>query len=240
LIGARLAKIFWAALFVAQLFSSGSLLAQDNPDQTANGAVETAPWQTTVFLRTSAARNGQFFNFSEATVDNGRWIALDIGWLNFGKLGYGEVFGGGGRIQPVGEKAQIIAELYFDRSYGPLSDHANYILTYVAPSYSLGKGWSADAAVFPYLPIDHKGSFQLVVDYAALRKQLNTHLQVSAGYAAYKFGSTALVNKEFGSFTLLSQHHGSLETMLLHVPGLPGGFGVEFRYVVALKHGSGK
>jgi hypothetical protein len=32
--------------------------------------------------------------------------------------------------------------------------------------YDFGKGWSADTDFFPYLPINHNGTFQFVVDRA--------------------------------------------------------------------------
>jgi len=241
-------KRSWFTLVAAcVLFLARSVSAQTNVNTSfaapanANGgnadaAANTPPWETSVFLRSSAARNGQFFNFTEATVDNGRWIVFDAGWLNFGRLGYGEVFIGGGRIHSIGKRGTLTEELYYDRSYGSLSDHASYLQTYIAAQYDFGKGWSADTDLFPYLPIDHKGTFQFVLDRASVRKQLNQRLQVTAGYSGYKFGSTALVSKEFGSLVLLSKSRGSFETMLMHVPGLPGGFGVQFRYVLTVKN----
>lgn len=230
-------KLSWFALLVASVFFvAQSVSAQTNTnDGSAETAANAIPWETTLFLRTSAARNGQFFNYTEAAVDNGRWVVLDAGWLNFGQAGYAEVFVGAGRIHCIGKRGTLIEELYFDRSYGYLSDHASYLQTYVSAEYQFGKGWSADTNLFPYLPIDKKGTFQLVVDRASLRKKLNDRIQVSAGYSAFKFGNTPLVNKEFGSLILLTKSRGSFETMLMHFPGLPGGFGAQFRYVLTLK-----
>jgi hypothetical protein len=230
-------KLSWFALLVASVsFVTQSVSAQTNTnDASAERPANATPWETALFLRTTAARNGQFFNYTEAAVDNGRWVVLDGGWLNFGQAGYAEVFVGAGRIHSIGKRGTLIEELYFDRSYGYLSDHASYLQTYVSAEYQFGKGWSADTNLLPYLPLNKKGTFQLVVDRASLRKRLNDRLQVSAGYSAFKFGNTPLVNKEFGSLILLTKSRGSFETMLIHFPGLPGGFGAQFRYVLTLK-----
>ena len=55
------------------------------------------------------------------------------------------------------------------------------VLSFPCPErqYDFGKGWSADTDFFPYLPINHNGTFQFVVDRASLRKQLNRRLQVT-------------------------------------------------------------
>jgi|GEM_PF-4456404 len=216
------------------LLPAVSAFAQNN-NVAAAPTVTTSPWETDIFARSSISKGGQFLNYSEAAVSYGNWIVFDPGWLNFGHLNYGEGFVGFDRINPIGKKTTIIAELYFDRSYGPASDHANYLQTFVNVNREFGKGWSANGSYFPYWPIDGKGTFQQVLDHLTISNKINRHLALGAGYAFYKLGNTPMINKEYGSIEILSKEHGSLEIMPMHFPGLPGGFGLQGRYSISLK-----
>jgi len=222
-------KILALTFAVAMAAVCTNLFAEDAPAPVQKPALENS-----VSLRTSFADSGMFLNYAEFITSYGKWMIFDPGWLNFGNLRYGEGFIGGGRVWTIG-KTVVVGELYYDRSYGDLSDHANYLQTFLGVSHQFGSGYSVDGTGFPYIPLDRKGTKQFVLDHVTFRKALNKKWQGGIGYAAYRFGNNPVQHKPLLSLTYSSKV-GSLETILMHVPNSPGAVGVQFRYSANLPH----
>lgn len=194
---------------------------------TLTAAVLDAQTQTGVLAR-MAMNHAATFHFLETFQTRGRLVLPDLGYVDFGRSVYREVFGGGGWIVHSGKRLTWIQELYFDQALGPASRRSNYLQPWTLLAWSIPKSAiTGEAVYFTYLPLGASGRIQYVLDRAKLEHGFRA-LKLGAGYASYRFADAKWENKPFITSTFKLKSLGSLELWLQRIP--PHGLQVQIRY----------
>ena len=161
----------------------------------------------------------------------GRWIAPDVGYIDFADArNYREWFIGAGYKPLISKYLTIANELYFVQAAGKASGNARYLQPWTGLFYTFTPKLGGEAAFFPYIPLDDAGRKQWVVERVKLEYAISSVLKAGAGYGAYQFGDNAWQNKPFLTTTITPAQgkFGGLELWLQKLPG--GKVQAQFRY----------
>jgi hypothetical protein len=160
----------------------------------------------------------------------GKWIAPDLGYVDFATNNYHEFFIGGGRTFLDGKKVTLIGEGYFVQATGPDAESARYVWINPILTARLTPKLTGQASYFPYIPLNSGGRFQQVLERAKLDYALTDLVKVGGGYGMYEKAGSSAQHKPFVSVTLSTKKAGSMEFWLQHVPA---GAQVQARYFFA-------
>jgi len=116
---------------------------------------------TMVFAR-MAGWNAPTFHFLDIVQTRGRLVLPDIGYVDFGRSNYRELYGGGLVVYP-GKHFSWIQECYFVRSLRRVANGASYLQpwTFVACSIPQTR-FLGETLYFTYLPLNRAGRIQYV------------------------------------------------------------------------------
>jgi len=115
---------------------------------------------TTVLAR-MAGWNASPFHFLDIVQTRGRLILPDIGYDDFAKSNYREVFGGSGAVVYPGEHFAGIQECYFARGLGKVADGASYLQPWTLLVYSIPDShFLVETLYFTYLPLNQAACVQ--------------------------------------------------------------------------------
>jgi hypothetical protein len=173
---------------------------------------------TMVFAR-MAGWNASSFHFVDVVQTRGRLVLPDIGYVDFGRSNYREVFAGGGLVVYPGKHFTWIQECYFVRALGSAANRAAYLQPWTFAAYSIPRSpFIGEALYFTYLPLNPAGRIQYVLDRAKLERDCHK-FKVGAGYAGYQFAQTSWQNRPFVTVTIKAGGLGSMEFWLQRLPG---------------------
>jgi hypothetical protein len=188
----------------------------------------------TTILARMAGWNVATFHFLDMVQTRGRLILPDIGYDDFGKSNYRELFGGGGAVVYPGKHFAWIQECYFARALGKVADGASYLQPWTLVVYSISNThFLGEALYFTYLPLNQAARVQYVLDRAKLEHEWH-RFKLGAGYAGYQWAQTQWQNKPFVTVTLKAGGVGSLEFWLQRIPGNSLQF--QLRYAGVFRH----
>ncbi len=174
---------------------------------------------TFVIARTGAFTAGGdlTYRFVESFQVHGRWVFPDLGYLDFGRSDYKELFVGGGATLVGSKHFTLIGEGYFVQAVGSASDGARYFQPWTYIGYRITPKLGGETVYFPYLPLNDAGRIQHVLERAKLEYSFQ-HWMLGAGYAGYRFGDGEWQNKPFITTTLKAGTFGNLEFWLQRMP----------------------
>lgn len=190
------------ALFVALLAGGPVTTAADDG---------TPPRVATTFLARAGWDRGFTYRFFEAIHARGRWIAPDVGYIDFGQArAYREFWAGGGYVVHASPRTTVVAEGYFAQATGPRAGGARYLQPWMLVAHRPAPRLRAEALYFAYLPLNEAGTFQQVLERAKLEATFG-RISAGVGYGAYKAEGSAWRHKPFVTFTVGAGQWGSLE-----------------------------
>ncbi|MEY4731596.1 MAG: hypothetical protein RL681_542 [Candidatus Parcubacteria bacterium] len=166
------------------------------------------------------------YHFFEVFQLRGRWIVPDVGYVDFGRNDYRELFTGAGYTLHDGKRVTMIEEFYFVQGTGPAADGAAYLQPWTLLQGRLTKKFAAEAVYFLYVPLTDSASVQHVIERAKLEYSFQKPWKVGMGYAAYKPEGVAWKHKPFLTVSVKTRA-GAFEFWLQKVPG---GAQVQARY----------
>ena len=147
----------------------------------------------------------------------GRWVFPDLGYIDFGKSDYKELFVGAGATLVSSKHLTLIEEGYFVQAVGSTSGDARYFQPWTYIGWNIAPKLGGEAVYFPYLPLNKAGRIQHVLERAKMEYDFK-HWKLGAGYAAYQFGDGEWQNKPFITTTLKAGKLGNLEIWLQKMP----------------------
>jgi hypothetical protein len=158
-------------------------------------------------------------------------VLPDVGYVDFGKSDYHEVFGGGGAIVYRGKHVTWLQEILLTRAIGPNANRATYLQPWTLVSYSIpGTKLQGQTVYFVYCPLNSAARVQHVLERAKLERDFQ-HFKVGAGYRGYQFGDRNWEHKPFVTTTIKAGGLGSLELWVQRLPG--NSVQVQLRYAVS-------
>jgi hypothetical protein len=191
---------------------------------------------TMVFAR-MAGWNAPTFHFLDIVQTRGRLVLPDIGYVDFGRSNYRELYGVGGLVVYPGKHFSWIQECYFVRSLGRVANGASYLQPWTFVAYSIPQTrFLGETLYFTYLPLNQAGRIQYVLDRAKLERDYR-RFKVGAGYAGYQFAQASWQNRPFVTATIKAGGLGSLEFWLQRLPGTSVQF--QLRYAVLFHRAPG-
>jgi hypothetical protein len=187
--------------------------------------------QTLVLARAGWDR-GVTYRFFEAIHSTGRWIAPDVGYIDFGDARrYREFWLGGGYVLHGSPRTTVIGEGYLAQATGPLAGGARYFQPWMLVAHQFAPRVGGEAVYFLYLPLNAPGAFQQVLERAKLELTLGK-VKLGAGYGAYKAEGQRWQHKPFLTFTYGTSRLGSLELWLQRNPGPGDDIQAQVRYML--------
>jgi hypothetical protein len=180
-----------------------------------------APETTTVLL----ARHGQrlqlpstaTFHYLELFQIRRKWVFPDLGYIDFGRNDYRELFVGGGYTLYEGKHFSLIEEMFFVQASGSAANQARYVMPWTMIQYRLTNKLSGEAVYFPYLPLNKSGREQHVLERMKLERKIASHWKAGAGLGGYKFADEAWSHRPFLT-TTVSTRWGDWEFWLQRLP----------------------
>ena len=187
---------------------------------------------TTIFIaRTSQQLDSPYvrtYDYVELLQRRGRWICPDLGYIDFGRGDYREIFVGGGRSLHDSKRATLIEELYFVQASGPAAKGAKYLWPWTMLQLQFTPKLTSESVYFPYVPLNSSARIQHVLERSKLEYVLSEHWKVGAGYGGYKYGGSDWQHKPFLTATV-STRAGAFEFWLQR---MPSGAQVQLRYAL--------
>ncbi len=169
------------------------------------------------------------YHLAELFQMRGRWIAPDMGYVDFATNTYREFFAGGGYTVVNRKKATLSLEGFFVQDTGPAAKGARYFWANPIMTVQFTPKWTWQTGYISYLPINHSGTFQQVLERSKMQYAFTKSVKAGAGYAMYQTPGKPVQNKPFATITFATRA-GSIELWAQHVPK---GAQVQARYVFA-------
>jgi hypothetical protein len=191
------------------------------------GSLRAEKNETTLISRLGM-RERATFHYLEALQTHGRWVIADVGYLDFGRSSYRELFVGAGLSFQVG-KVLIIEEAIISRAFGSASGRATYLFPWTEVKFQVAPKVRTEIVYFPYFPLNDAGRIQHILERAKMEYDFR-HFRLGGGYGGFRFGDADWQHKPFLSATLKGELFGNLEFWLQRVPA---GAQVQFRYVIS-------
>ena len=163
-------------------------------------------------------RNRATQHYLEVIETRGRWIPIDIGYIDFGRSDYREYFFGGGGVVFKSNNLVIVQEGYLDQTAGTASGSALYFQPFTVVSCGLTDKISGQVVYFTYLPLNKAGRLQYVLETSKLEYNFK-HFKAGGGYGAYRYGDEPWQHKPFVTATLKCGRLGDVEFWLQRLPG---------------------
>ncbi len=193
-----------------------------------------APETTTIFL----ARQGQrlqspstpSFHYLEAFQIRRRWVLPDVGYIDFGRNDYREIFMGGGWTLYDQKHISLIEEMFFVQASGSGANKARYVMPWTMIQYRLTDKIIGETVYFPYFPVNDSGRVQHVLERAKLERKVTSNWKAGAGLGGYKFADQPWSHKPFAT-TTLSTKWGDWEFWLQRLPANRAEFQVRYALV---------
>jgi len=203
--------------------------------QSAPTAGDSAKSTTTLFF----ARTGQSvvapyagtIHYLEFLQIRNRWIYPDIGYVDFARGNYRELFIGGGRTLVDMKKASWDQELLYVQATGPAAKSARYLQPWSMLRVQFSPKFSNETVYFLYIPLNDSARIHHVLERARFEYAVKKHWEIGAGYAAGKYAKTPGQNEPFLT-TTISTKVGAFEFWLQKIPN---GAQVELRYALVHK-----
>ena len=166
------------------------------------------------------------YRLFEYAQQRGRWIVPDLGDYDFGQGGERLLFAGAGEEFRPGKHVDLTQIVYFSQAVGPGSRGARSIWVWPVLDLNFTPRLTAEAVVYPTIPLNAAAAAGFDVDRAKLEYALRRKLTVGAGYSGSICAGSAWKNKPFLTTTATTRA-GSFEFWLQR---LPGGGQVQVRY----------
>ncbi|MBI4456403.1 MAG: hypothetical protein HY644_10940 [Acidobacteria bacterium] len=186
--------------------------------------------ETTIIAR-MGMRQAATYHYLETYQTRSRWIAPDIGYIDFGRSNYREFFFGGGIVLYSSKRLMLIEEGFVEQAFGNASGRATYFVPWTFLKYELAPRIGIEVVYFPYIPLDDEGRIQHVIERAKVEYDFS-HFKSGLGYAAYQFADDRWWHKPFITFTVKTKSLGNFEFWIQKIPAGPQ---VQFRYIIFVK-----
>jgi hypothetical protein len=203
--------------------------AQDVPP---SAHLQTAGTTTSLFLARGAesvvspyVNNMHYLEFLQIRK---RWIFPDVGYVDFGKSNYRELFIGGGRTLIQRKRVTWEQEMLYVQAFGQAAHDARYLQPWSLLDVQFTRKVSSETSYFLYIPLNNPAQLHHVLERAKVEYAVASHWKIGAGYAALKFAASPLQNKPLVTTTWLTKA-GSFELWLQRIPA---GVQVQLRYVL--------
>ena len=189
---------------------------------------------TTIFLarhaQTLQRQSTATMHYLELFQIRRRWVLPDIGYIDFGRSDYREMFIGGGYTLYEREHFNFTQELFFEKAFGSASNDAKYLVPWTMIQYSLTDRLGGEAVYFPYLPLDKSGRAQHVLERAKLERSIGKHWKAGAGLGGYKYADNPWSHRPFLTSTL-NTPWGAWEFWLQRLPANKAQFQIRYAIV---------
>ncbi len=173
------------------------------------------------------------YRFAEIYVQGKKWIFPDVGFVDFGRSDYHELFTGFGRNLFTTPRAALLGEFYFVQATGGAAGSASYAQPWFLFTTNLAAHVRGEVVYFPYFPVHgdayvHHVLERSKIEYAA------TRYKVGAGYAGSSTRDGSWVQRPFVTATAKTVV-GDIEFWIQRAP--PTGVRFEARYRRVMKKG---
>jgi hypothetical protein len=158
----------------------------------------------------------------------GRWILPDIGVYDLGHGDFREMFCGAGAMYYHGKVTTLTQEVYFVQDTGAAAHSARYLWVWPIFDFQFKPRLTAQAVVYPHIPLNSAAKVQYDVDRAKLEYSLNRRLTLGGGYSSSKSSGSAWQSEPFLSTTVKSRE-GGFEFWLQKISG---GGQLQVRYML--------
>lgn len=175
------------------------------------------------------------FKFAEVLQTSGRWVPLDVGYIDFGNCrDYREVFAGVGMnvVDTKGSGADgliVCGELCLDRAAGYSAGRALYLQPFTQTNLWYRR-FAFEIVYIPYVPVNTAAVWQHVLERAKLEYSFGKCFSAGGGYAMYHAEGGSWDHKPF-VLTVVKTKFGDLENWVQRLPG--NKVQVQFRYLKA-------
>jgi hypothetical protein len=156
----------------------------------------------------------------------GRWVIPDVGYYDGGHTNDSQWFAGVGKELYRGEHLAWTQEVYAVQESGSAAQNQRFLWIWPVLDLRATPRLTAQAVVYPTVPIDRAAQWGIGVDRAKLEYDLRSHLRAGAGYSSSKCVGAPWQNKPFVT-TTLTNRAGAWEVWLQR---MPGGAQVQLRY----------
>jgi hypothetical protein len=173
------------------------------------------------------------YHFAEVFQVRGKWVYPDIGYVDFGRNNYREVFAGGGYTFLNGKRITAVGELFYEQALGPSTHNDRWLVPWTLLQYRITPKLGAEASYFAYAPLSSTAIVQHVLERAKLEYKIKSHWKIGAGYAGKKAENNPLQNRPFLTTTFITKE-GDLEFWLQRLP--QNVLQVQIRYKLVYLH----
>lgn len=206
------------------------------PPDFAQGTADTTsnPTSTIVLARTGLRLDSphvETYHYLEVLQLRGKWVYPDIGYIDFGRNNYREVFAGAGGTLHDSKRMTLFGVLFFDQTSGPAGRSARYLMPWTMLQFRFTPKFTNETVYFVYLPLNDSARIQQVPERTKFEYALKKPWKVGAGYGGYKYGDAGWQHKPFVT-TTISTRAGAFE---LWLQKMPGGAQVQFRYMLFIQ-----
>jgi hypothetical protein len=191
-----------------------------------------APTTSVLLVRTGQNLQAPFtgtYHLAELFQMRGKWIVPDMGYVDFAKDNYRELFAGGGWTFVNRKKVTLTGEGFFVQDTGPNAKGARYLWANPILNVHFTPKWTWQTGYLSYFPLNHSGTFQQVLERSKVEHPVASFMKLGAGYGMYETPRSPVQNKPFVTATFATRA-GSLELWCEH---MPKGAQVQARYVFA-------
>lgn len=173
------------------------------------------------------------YHFAEVFQVRGKWVYPDVGYVDFGRNNYREVFAGGGYTFLNGKHITAVGELLYEQALGPSTHNDRWLVPWTILQYRITPKLGGEASYFAYAPLTSTAIVQHVLERSKLEYKIKSHWKLGAGYPGKKAENRPWQNKPFLTTTFLTKE-GDLEFWLQRLP--QNILQVEIRYKLVYLH----
>jgi hypothetical protein len=181
--------------------------------------------------------DGEFtYRHLQGIFSRDRWVLLDAGYIDFGSATeYRELWVGGGAVVHRSERPLVIFEAFIAKAFGSHALGEIYLQPWVLLQYRVSDRIASELVLFQYVPLNHHGIRQYVLDRLKLEYDLQ-RWRLGVGYAGQKIGSEDWKHCPFLTTSFNVYEASSLEFWLQRLPDDRKGSRVQgqIRYTLAL------
>lgn len=226
-------------LFVLLMTAAGVGLAAEEGAQPAIGPAgesqhAASPVETTWVVRTGQRMQAPMaatYRLIEYSQQRGRWIVPDVGYYDIGHTRSEIWFAGAGFEMRPNRHIDWTQIFYIAQTAGREAHNERMFWIWPVVDVAFNPRWSAEAVVYPTIPLNRSQRWGLDVDRVKLEYRMKPHMRAGLGLKAATGGGMGWERDPFLTMTCLRDKRN----VEFWVQRIPDGAAVQVRYQIVRK-----